>query len=78
MKKIKSAKNDLPIDVVDGIDDVRCSLECLAQTVECISVAVSSELEDSTEYIEGTIQVLLQSVRAAEDKARMLQGLIRS
>lgn len=77
MKKSGSTESGVPIDVADGIEGVQCSLECLAQAVECISVAVSSEREDSAQYIEGTMLVLLRAVRAADGEARALLELAR-
>lgn len=68
---------DVPMDVADGVEDVWCAAGCLAEAVECVSVAVGSPAEDSTEYIEGTMYVLLQAARAASEKAVALFEMIR-
>lgn len=67
---------DVPMDVADGVEDVWYAAGCLAEAVECVSVAVGSLAEDSTEYIEGTMSVLLQAARAASDEADELMELV--
>lgn len=77
MRKIGDVREDVPMDVADGIDDIQYSLGCLAEAVKCVSVAVSSPAEDGTDYIEGTMYVLLQAVRTASDEATVLATSIK-
>lgn len=77
MRKIGDVREDVPMDVADGIDDVQYSLGCLAEAVKCVCVAVSSPVADSADYIEGTVYVLLQAVRAARDEATVLAASVR-
>lgn len=67
---------DVPMDVADGVEDVWYAAGCLAEAVECVSVAVGSLAEDSTEYIEGTMSVLLQAARAVRDETDELMELV--
>ena len=77
MREAGDIRSDVPMDVADGVEDVWWTASCLADAVKCVRVAVSSPTEGSTEYIEGTMQVLLQAARAASEKAEGLFRMIR-
>lgn len=76
MSKNGDVRADVPMDVADGISGVQYSAACLADVVKCVSVAVASQAEDCTEYVEGTMYVLLQAARAVRDEAHELMELV--
>lgn len=77
MREAGDVRTDVPMDVANSVEDVWWAAICFAEAVECVSVAVCSPAEDSTEYIEGTMQVLLQAARAASEEAAALFRMIR-
>ncbi|WP_080797913.1 hypothetical protein [Arabiibacter massiliensis] len=78
MSRNGDVRADVPMEIADSIEDVQCSVACLAEVLECVSVAVASAEEDCTEYIEGTMSVLLQAARAASEEATALLELTKA
>lgn len=68
---------NIPVDIVDGIEDVRHAVRCLVEVLECVNIAVASPTHDSADYIKGTLSVLLQATEALSSEVQFLEKAIQ-
>lgn len=64
--------NNISIEIQDAIDDLEQGIGSLKQTVSCIHAAVQFDAEDSGNYMEGVLSVLLLVVKDLSDKVHSL------
>ena len=69
-----SAKNGVPLWVVDGLVDVTDDVGSLAEAVECAHVAAQTSITDPMEFMEGTLAVLLLAAEEAHVKAAKMRN----
>lgn len=67
VKSSPFADERVPMEAIDGIEDVALAVRYLTEALECVSVAVNSGTVDSGDFIEGALYVLMQS---ADNQAR--------
>lgn len=83
MSKKRGAKNPfaderVPMEVIDGIEDVALAVRYLTEALECVSVAVSSGTVDSGDFIEGALYVLMQSADSKGEAVSVLLSKVKA
>lgn len=69
----KELYKNIPITIKDTIEDIAIDASNLEEAISCVCLAVKSNTEDSEDYIEGTLAVLLA---AADDLAGKASKLV--